>query len=86
MRAQEIKQLIETQLEQCVTHMGNDDGRHFNALVLSPIFAGKNRIERQQLVYAALGEHIKDGTIHAISIKALTFEEWTEKQKSTHHG
>jgi len=32
------------------------DGQHFQALVVSPAFAGKSRIQRHQLVYAALGE------------------------------
>lgn len=83
MRAQEIKHLIETNLVPCSAHIGSEDGRHFNALVISAVFAGKNRVERQKLVYAALGDHIKDGTIHAISFKTLTLEEWEIKQN---HG
>ena len=32
------------------------DGRHFNALIVSPAFEGKSRVARHQLVYAALGD------------------------------
>ena len=32
------------------------DGQHFEALIVSAAFQGKNRVQRHQLVYAALGE------------------------------
>src|SRR4051794_13105628 len=35
----------------------------------SPAFAGKSRVERQRLVYAALGD-LMDERIHALSIRA----------------
>lgn len=76
MRPEDIKQLIETGLKKCTAMVEGDDGVHFAATVISPEFSGKNRIQKQQLVYAALGNRITDGTIHAISIKTLTPEEW----------
>jgi acid stress-induced BolA-like protein IbaG/YrbA len=51
------------------------DGQHFQALVVSPAFAGKSRIQRHQLVYAALGERMRE-EIHALSMKTLTPEEF----------
>jgi acid stress-induced BolA-like protein IbaG/YrbA len=50
------------------------DGQHFQALVVSDAFAGKSRIQRHQLVYAALGERMRE-EIHALSMKTLTPEE-----------
>jgi acid stress-induced BolA-like protein IbaG/YrbA len=50
------------------------DGQHFQALVVSNAFAGKSRIQRHQLVYAALGERMRE-EIHALSMKTLTPEE-----------
>jgi len=50
------------------------DGQHFQALVVSPAFAGKSRIQRHQLVYAALGERMRE-EVHALSMKTLTPEE-----------
>jgi acid stress-induced BolA-like protein IbaG/YrbA len=47
------------------------DGQHFQALVVSKAFAGKSRIQRHQLVYAALGERMRE-EIHALSMKTLT--------------
>ena len=51
------------------------DGEHFQALVVSNAFAGKSRIQRHQLVYAALGERMRE-EIHALSMKTLTPLEW----------
>ena len=50
------------------------DGEHFEALVVSEAFRGKNRVQRHQLVYAALGERMR-GEIHALSMRTLTPEE-----------
>jgi BolA protein len=42
---------------------------HFSLRIESPAFAGKNRVQRQRMIYAALGE-LMDGRVHALSIKA----------------
>ena len=51
------------------------DGRHFEALIVSAAFAGKRPVQRHQLVYAALGERMRE-EIHALSMKTLTPAEW----------
>jgi acid stress-induced BolA-like protein IbaG/YrbA len=51
------------------------DGQHFQALIVSAAFAGKSRIQRHQLVYAALGERMRE-EVHALSMKTLTPEEF----------
>ena len=51
------------------------DGQHFQALVVSNAFAGKSRIQRHQLVYAVLGDRMRE-EIHALSMKTLTPEEF----------
>jgi len=51
------------------------DGQHFTAVIVSPVFAGKSRIQRHQVVYAALGERMRE-EIHALSMKTLTPEEF----------
>lgn len=71
-----IKQFIEAGLKDSLAIIEGDDGQHFTATVISAAFADKTRIQKQQLVYAILNNQIKDGTIHAISIKTYTPEEW----------
>ena len=42
---------------------------HFSLVIESPAFAGKSRVERQRLVYSALGDLTKE-RVHALSIRA----------------
>jgi BolA protein len=42
---------------------------HFTLTIESPAFAGKNRVERQRLVYSALGDLMRE-RVHALSIRA----------------
>jgi len=51
------------------------DGQHFQAIVVCAGFAGKSRVQRHQMVYAALGERMRE-EIHALSMRTLTPEEW----------
>ncbi|HXJ51819.1 MAG TPA: BolA family protein [Burkholderiales bacterium] len=51
------------------------DGQHFQALIVSAQFAGRSRIQRHQLVYAALGERMRE-EIHALSMQTVTPDEW----------
>ena len=51
------------------------DGQHFQALVVSAEFAGRSRVQRHQLVYAALGDRMRE-EIHALSMQTLTPDEW----------
>jgi BolA protein len=42
---------------------------HFSLRIESPAFAGKSRVERQRMIYAALGD-LMDARVHALSIRA----------------
>jgi BolA protein len=44
---------------------------HFSLHIESAAFAGKSRVERPRMIYAALG-HLMDGRVHALSIRATT--------------
>jgi BolA protein len=41
---------------------------HFSLAIESPVFTGKNRVQRQRLVYAALGDLMRE-RVHALSIR-----------------
>jgi acid stress-induced BolA-like protein IbaG/YrbA len=47
------------------------DGQHFEALIVSEAFAGLSRVRRHQLVYAALGDRMRE-EIHALSMTTQT--------------
>ena len=42
---------------------------HFTLRIESSAFAGRTRVERQRMIYAALGDLMKE-RVHALSIKA----------------
>jgi acid stress-induced BolA-like protein IbaG/YrbA len=54
------------------------DGAHFEAVIVSPAFAGLNRVRQHQLVYGALGERMRE-EIHALSMKTYSPEEWSAR-------
>ena len=54
------------------------DGAHFEAIIVSPAFAGLSRVKQHQLVYAALGDRMR-AEIHALSMQTLTPEQWAER-------
>jgi acid stress-induced BolA-like protein IbaG/YrbA len=68
-----VKSGIEAGLD-CVSVEVIGDGQHFQARIVSRAFAGKSRVQRHQLVYAALGERMRE-EIHALSMQTLTPEE-----------
>ncbi|WP_265528521.1 BolA family protein [Sphingomicrobium marinum] len=57
--------------DQHVGHAGHDGSgeSHFTVVIESPRFEGLNRVQRQRLVYQALGA-LMDRQIHALRIKA----------------
>ena len=75
-----IKQGIEAGIAcQHVEVIG--DGQHFQALVVSAAFEGKSRVQRHQLVYAALRERMRE-EIHALSMRTLSPQEWQKAENS----
>ena len=57
-------------------HAQNKGGGHFIAHIISDDFNNKSRIQRHQMVYAALGDLMKK-EIHAFSMKTQTIDEFS---------
>lgn len=51
---------------------------HFKVVIVSDRFAGVSLIQRHRLVNAALAEELQGG-VHALSIEALTPEQWAAR-------
>ena len=69
-----IKRNIEEKLA-CELVRVDGDGHHFEALIVSAAFEGKTPVERHQIVYAALGDRMRE-EIHALSMRTLTPHQW----------
>jgi acid stress-induced BolA-like protein IbaG/YrbA len=71
---EDIKRWIEAALP-CEHVQVSGDGQHFEAIIVSEEFRGKNMVQQHQLVYKALGERMRE-EIHALSMKTFTPEDW----------
>jgi acid stress-induced BolA-like protein IbaG/YrbA len=79
MTASELESLIAAGLP-CDHLEVAGDGRHWEALIVSPDFEGKRLIQRHQRVYAALGERMRTDEVHALSMRTFTPAEWANAQ------
>ena len=78
MTPEEVKALIEAGMPaSTVTVTG--DGSKFEATVVSAEFEGKTMVQEQKMVYATVNQEITSGALHALTIKALTPQEWEEQ-------
>lgn len=75
--ANELENYIVNGLACDHTEVLGDDGQHFEAVVVSPQFTEKNKVQQHQLVYAALGERMRV-EIHALSLRTFTHEAWAQ--------
>ena len=73
--AQQLETYITQNLACDYIKVVGDDGTHFEAVIVSPEFAGKSMVQQHQRVYAALGDRMK-AEIHALSMRTLTPEAW----------
>ncbi len=71
MDLQAIRQMLATAFEDSDISL-QADGNRLGVRIVSDRFEGLSRVKRQQMIYALLGDRIKDGEIHAVSMETLT--------------
>jgi BolA protein len=77
-------------VDESARHAGHAGARpegetHFRLTIVAAAFAGKSRIERQRIVFAALGD-LMPTEIHALSISALAPAEGDRPQTAPTSG
>lgn len=72
----EIAQLLRAGFPQAEEIKVEGDGHKVAVTVVSQEFAALRAVQKQQRVYACLGDMIASGAIHAVSMRTLTPEEW----------
>ena len=77
-RPEEVQAYIEQGM-QCDLVQVAGDGHHFEAVIVSPEFRGRSRVQQHQLVYRALGDRMRE-EIHALSMQTYTPEDWATRQ------
>jgi acid stress-induced BolA-like protein IbaG/YrbA len=81
MNPQDVAALIRSGLPDAQILVESPDNTHFSARIVAREFTGLKRIARHQLIYRALGEPM-GREIHALSIDALSPEEWAARTAS----
>lgn len=74
-----IRGLLEAGLTDARVEVAGD-GRHFQALIVTPDFEGLPLLRRHRLVYDLLQSHIDADVLHAISMRTLTPEQWAAER------
>ena len=75
MNTELLTQLLKTAFPEAEVAVSGE-GSKFEVRVVDASFDGKRPVARQQAVYAPLNSYIASGEIHALSIRAMTAEEW----------
>ena len=73
-----IRQSIAAGLECSHVEVAGD-GQHWEAVIVSSAFEGLSRVKQHQLVYAALGDRMRE-EVHALSMQTLTPAQWTARR------
>ncbi|MFB2539452.1 MULTISPECIES: BolA family iron metabolism protein IbaG [unclassified Acinetobacter] len=55
------------------------EGGKFDLRIVDSCFDGKRTVARQQAVYAPLNQYITSGEVHAVTIRAMTPDEWKKQ-------
>ena len=74
---EQVQRYITTGL-QCDHIEVKGDGHHFEAVIVSPEFSGKNMVQQHQVVYKVLGDRMRE-EIHALSMKTFSPEDWAKR-------
>lgn len=75
MEVQDIEKLINDALTLDELQV-KFDGSQCSVVAVADMFADLSRVKRQQVVFAALADAIKEGSIHAVTVKTFTTAQW----------
>lgn len=78
MNSQEVQVLLEKAIENAQVK-AEGEGCNFQLTIIADAFEGLSTVKRQQLVYGYLQEAIADGTIHAVTMKTYTPEQYAQQ-------
>jgi len=75
----QIEQLINDALSVDELHV-SFDGSQCKVIAVADIFGELSRVKKQQAITKPLSQVINDGSIHAITVKTFTPEQWKREK------
>ncbi|MDO6427043.1 MULTISPECIES: BolA family protein [Thalassotalea] len=79
MEVSEIEKLINDAVELDELHV-KFDGSQCTVIAVADFIGELSRVKRQQLIFAPLSQAIKDGSIHAVTVKTFTTSDWQREK------
>ncbi|MGB0893926.1 MAG: BolA family protein [Parashewanella sp.] len=79
METKQVEELLRAQLELDELVV-TQDGTHYKIIAVADFFGELSPVKRQQAIYAPLSEQIANGTLHALTIKTFTPEQWKREK------
>jgi acid stress-induced BolA-like protein IbaG/YrbA len=79
MTNEEIAGLLKSELTLADVKV-KSEGSHFQIIAIDDRFEEMPRVKKQQLIYGPLAQQIEDGTMHAITIKTFTVDQWKREK------
>lgn len=75
MNSEQLTEILKNAFPQAEVVVIGQAGK-FELRIVDDVFTGNRSVARQKMVYAPLNTYIADGSVHAVTIKAMTKEEW----------
>ncbi|CAG67577.1 putative toluene tolerance protein Ttg2F [Acinetobacter baylyi ADP1] len=75
MNSEQLTQILQEAFPESEVAVSGQAGK-FDLRIVDDQFEGKRTVARQQAVYAPLNSYIASGEVHAVTIRAMTKEEW----------
>ncbi|NQZ80584.1 MAG: BolA family transcriptional regulator [Colwellia sp.] len=79
MEISDIEKLINDAVELDELHV-SFDGSQCKVIAIADFLGELSRVKKQQTIYAPLSQVIKDGAIHAVTIKTFTTSVWQREK------
>ena len=75
MHSEQLTQILKEAFPEAEVAVSGQAGK-FDLRIVDDQFDGKRTVTRQQAVYAPLNSYIASGAVHAVTIRAMTKDEW----------
>ena len=75
MNSEQLTQILQSAFPDAEISVTGQGGK-FDLRIVDEQFENKRTVARQQAVYAPLNSYIASGEVHAVTIRAMTKEEW----------
>ena len=75
MNSEQLTEILKAAFPDAEVAVSGQAGK-FDLRIVDNQFEGKRPVPRQQAVYTPLNSYIASGEVHAVTIRAMTKEEW----------